>query len=87
MLRLNSGVTHSRENLGLIAGNRSLPILFAHQARRSGVKRLVAVAFENETDPELASFVDEIIWLKVGQLSKMISVFCERNISQCVMLG
>ncbi len=78
---------HSRENLGLIAGNRSLPILFAQQARRSGVKRLVAVAFENETDPALAPLVDEIIWLKVGQLSKMISVFCERDISQCVMLG
>jgi len=33
----------------------------------------VAVAFENETEPELAKLVDEIVWLRVGQLSKMIS--------------
>ncbi|MGI8967176.1 MAG: LpxI family protein [Limisphaerales bacterium] len=77
----------SPNQLGLIAGNRSLPILFAQQARRNGIKRLVAVAFENETDPALAPLVDEIIWLKVGQLSKMISVFREHKISQCVMLG
>ena len=75
------------ESLGLIAGNRSLPLEFARQARAAGVKRLVAVAFENETDPALAPLVDEIVWLKVGQLSKMISVFADRGIRQCVMVG
>jgi hypothetical protein len=75
------------ESLGLIAGNRSLPLEFSRQARAAGVKKLVAVAFENETDPALANLVDEIIWLKVGQLSKMISVFTDRKISQCVMVG
>ena len=75
------------ESLGLIAGNQSLPLEFARQARAAGVKRLVAVAFENETDPDLAKLVDEIVWLKVGQLSKMISVFTDRGICQCVMVG
>jgi DUF1009 family protein len=74
-------------SLGLIAGNRSLPLEFARQARAAGVKHLVAVAFENETDPALAEFVDEIVWLKVGQLSKMISAFTGRGIKQCVMVG
>jgi hypothetical protein len=74
-------------SLGLIAGNRSLPLEFARQARAAGVKRLVAVAVENETDPALASLVDDIIWLKVGQLSKMISAFTDRNVKQCVMVG
>ena len=73
--------------LGLIAGNRSLPLLFAKEARRLGVKRLVAVAFEGETDPALASLVDEIVWLKVGQLSKMIAAFTDRGVKQCVMAG
>jgi DUF1009 family protein len=31
--------------------------------------------------------VNEIVWLRVGQLSKMISAFTSRNVSQCVMLG
>ena len=42
------------ESLGLIAGNRSLPLEFARLARAAGVKRIVAAAFENETDPALA---------------------------------
>ena len=41
--------------LGIIAGNRSLPLEFARQARAAGVKKLVAVAFENETDPALGA--------------------------------
>ena len=74
-------------SLGLIAGNRSLPLEFARQARAAGVKRLVAVAFENETDPALAPLVDEIVWLKVGQLTKMIGAFTDRGVTQCVMVG
>src|SRR5215471_2517908 len=77
----------SIESLGLIAGNRSLPLIFAQQARRMGVRKMVAAAFEGETDPALAPLVDEIVWLKVGQLSKLISIFTDRAIRQCVMVG
>ncbi len=80
-------VTASPTTLGIIAGNRSLPLLFAKQAHSAGVSRLVAVAFENETDPALASLVDEIVWLRVGQLSKMIDTFTSRGVTQCVMVG
>jgi len=80
-------MTDSIQTLGLIAGNRSLPLLFAKQARSQGVKKIVAVAFENETEPELAGLVDRIIWVKVGQLSRMISALTDNGVSQCVMLG
>ena len=75
------------ESIGIIAGNRSLPLLFARQARAAGVKHIVAVAFEGETDPALTALVDEIVWVKVGQLAKMISAFTDRGVKQCVMLG
>lgn len=75
------------QTLGLIAGNRTLPLLFAREARRLGVNRLVAVAFEGETNPELAPLVDEIVWLRVGQLSKLIDAFAQRGVTQCVMAG
>ena len=75
------------ETLGIIAGSRSLPLLLAREARAAGVKRLVAVAFEGETDPALAPLVDDIVWLNVGQLSKMISAFTDRGVSRCVMVG
>jgi len=73
--RITNVVSRPLEALGLIAGNRSLPLLLARQARSMGVKRLVAVAFENETDPELTALVDTIVWVRVGQLSKVISAF------------
>ena len=73
--------------LGLIAGSRTLPLVLARQARSMGVQRLVAVAFENETDPELTALVDKIIWLRVGQLAKLISAFTDNGVSHCVMAG
>jgi DUF1009 family protein len=75
------------QSIGIIAGNRSLPLAFARQARVAGIIRLVAAAFEGETEPALSSLVDEIVWLKVGQLSKLIAVFTDRGIKQCVMVG
>ena len=80
-------MAESIESLGIIAGNRSLPLVLAQEARRSGLKRLVAVAFEGETDPALAPLVDDIVWLKVGQLSKLIGAFTSRGIKHCVMAG
>lgn len=73
--------------LGMIAGNRSLPLTLARQARAAGVRRLVAVAFEGETDPALAGLVDELVWLRVGQLSKLITAFTSRGVKHCVMAG
>lgn len=73
--------------LGIIAGNRTLPLLLARQARALGVPRLVAVGFDNETDPALAPLVDDLVWLKVGQLNKLIAAFRERGVTQCVMVG
>lgn len=74
-------------SLGIIAGNRSLPFMLARQAREMGVKRLVAVGFENETDPALEDFVDEMEWQKVGQLGKLSKAFTKRGVRQCVMVG
>ena len=75
------------ESLGMIAGSKSLPFEVARLARAAGVKRIVCVAFDGETDPELAKLVDDIVWLRVGQLSKLIGTFTERGVKQCVMAG
>lgn len=75
------------DSLGIIAGNRSLPLVFARQVRQMGVKRLVAVGFEGETDPALAGLVDQIEWVRVGQLSRMIKAFTATGITRCVMVG
>lgn len=72
--------------IGLIAGSKSLPLLFAREALRDG-RRVIAVAVEGETDPAIEMVVDETVWLRVGQLNKMIRAFTDRGVTQCVMLG
>lgn len=73
--------------LGLIAGNGRYPFSVIAGARAAGVKRIVVAAFEGETDPALATLADEIEWLRVGQLGKMIKVFSSRKIAHAVMAG
>ena len=74
------------ERIGLIAGNGRFPIIFADNARKLGY-HVSAVAHEGETEPELASHVDRIHWIKIGQLSKLIKAFKEDGVHQAVMLG
>jgi DUF1009 family protein len=75
------------DTIGLVAGSRSLPLIFAREARAQGIKRIIAVAAEGETDPQIEELVDEVIWLRVGQLGRMIRAFTDRGVKQCVMLG
>lgn len=73
--------------LGLIAGGLSLPLEMVQLLRSAGVRKLVVVAFEGETDPALQDMVDELVWLRVGQLSKMIRYFKSHGVGQCIMAG
>lgn len=59
----------------------------ARAARAAGLERIVAAAFENETDPALASLVDEIEWMRVGQLGRLVSFFKKQNAREAVMVG
>ena len=74
------------EHIGLIAGNGTFPILFARTAREEGV-RVVAVAHEGETPPELTDHVDAITWIKVGQLDTIIRTFQAHGVRRAVMAG
>jgi DUF1009 family protein len=73
--------------LGIIAGNGAYPFALVKSARAAGVARIVAAAFENETDPKLASQVDEIEWMRVGQLGRMIKTFSSRKVGRVIMAG
>ena len=73
--------------LGIIAGNGVYPRLLADAARRAGVKRIVAAAFTDETDDRLAVKVDEIHWMRVGQLGKLIACFRAAGVTDAIMAG
>ncbi|MDP7040779.1 MAG: UDP-2,3-diacylglucosamine diphosphatase LpxI [Myxococcota bacterium] len=74
------------ETIGLIAGNGTFPILFARAARQKGV-HVVAVAMQGETLEDINAEVDEITWVRVGQVGKTISTFKKANITQAAMAG
>ena len=73
--------------LGIIAGNGSYPLLLAKAARKARVPRIVAAAFIDETSPQLADGVDEMQWMRVGQLNKLLNFFSEASIHHAVMAG
>ena len=75
------------EVLGIIAGNGIYPRELAAAARRAGVNKIVAAAFINETDPNLAPNVDTIEWLRVGQLGRLLKFFRETGVRQAIMAG
>jgi DUF1009 family protein len=73
--------------LALIAGNGTYPFATVRGARAAGVARIAAVAFEGETNPDLAQQVDDIAWLRVGQLGKMLAFLKASGASHGIMAG
>ena len=75
------------EPLGIIAGNGDFPLILARSARQLGGGRTVAAAFEGETKAEIDGAADEVEWIKLGQLNKLIEVFTSRGVKRAVMAG
>lgn len=71
---------------GLIAGNGVFPIEVAAAARQRGM-RVIAIAHRGETRPELESSVDQITWIKVGELQKIIDVLKAGGVHEAAMAG
>ncbi|MFZ4115502.1 MAG: LpxI family protein [Chthoniobacterales bacterium] len=77
----------STSSLFLIAGNGNYPFLVARAARAAGVEHLIVAAFENETDPHLAEHATEIIWMRVGQVGKLLSAARKSGAAHGIMAG
>jgi DUF1009 family protein len=73
-------------SLGLIAGNGVFPLEVAFAARRRGI-RLIALAHFGETRPELEAQVDNLTWIKVGELQKIIDILKNAGVEQAAMAG
>jgi UDP-2,3-diacylglucosamine hydrolase len=71
---------------GLIAGNGRFPFLVAEGAKRAGASLSIA-AIHEETDPEIESLADNVTWVGIGQLGKMIRFFKNEGVEQAMMAG
>src|SRR5436190_19087964 len=73
--------------LGIIAGNGVYPRLLADSARKAGVRKIIAAAFTDETDPALTQHVDLIEWMRIGQLNKLLKFFSAQKARHVIMAG
>ena len=71
---------------GLIAGNGQFPFLVVEGARRNGAS-LSVVAIKEETDKRIEQVADDVLWVGIGQLGKMISHFKRRGVTKAIMAG
>lgn len=87
-----SGTAFSKPaRIGLIAGNGKFPFLLLDAARAHGIEVVVA-AIQEETDPEIETRATQddgirVYWLSLGELSRLIEIFQQENITHAVMAG
>ncbi len=74
------------EKIGLIAGNGRFPIIFAQAAKREGYK-VIAIAHKGETLEELKNWVDNIQWIRIGKLGKLIDFFKKNGVKDVALVG
>ena len=79
-------MTEAHPPIGLIAGGGQFPLLFARAAHNAG-RRVVAAAHLSESDRKLNDAADAIIWVKLGQLGKIINHFHEHGVREAAFCG
>jgi DUF1009 family protein len=72
--------------IGIIAGGGQFPLLFAEAAKKNG-RQVLVVAHKGETSDKLVELADEICWVKLGQLGKIIKFFRKHDVNEAVLLG
>lgn len=75
------------QSLALIAGRGAYPLQLAASARQQGVGTLFAVAFRGETDRRIAERVDAVVWIRVGELGRMLDALRGSRARVAVMAG
>ncbi|MBU4345735.1 MAG: UDP-2,3-diacylglucosamine diphosphatase LpxI [Candidatus Omnitrophica bacterium] len=74
------------ERIGLIAGNRKLPIIFSQAAKKRNYY-IVAVAIKGDTSRKLKKFVDKIYWIGLSEFRRCLEIFKAEGITKVVMAG
>ena len=71
---------------GLIAGNGKFPFLVIEGAKRAGAS-LAVVAIREETDRDIERVADNVTWVGIGQLGKMVKFFKREGVERAIMAG
>lgn len=74
------------EKIGIIAGSGQFPLLFIEAAQKAG-RKTILIAHRNETSEDVAAAADEVCWVRLGQLGKVIKYFHSRGVGETVFVG
>lgn len=77
----------SSQTLGVVAGRGDLPFEVCRLARKDGIENIAAVAVKSDTSPAIEETADEVAWMHVGQLGKMIKYFQSNGVENVVLAG
>jgi len=76
-----------KENrIGIIAGSSSFPLMLARAAQLNGFS-VVACCHKGETNPEMAEIVERAVWIKLGELGRIIETFKTAGVKQVALAG
>lgn len=75
------------DSLVIIAGRGVYPQMLMNAAREAGVLKLVVVAFRGETTRDTVTLADEVRWVRVGQLQRLLDTLKDLQIQQVIMAG
>jgi len=71
---------------GMIAGNGRFPLLALETARKMG-DEVVVIGIKEEASPEIEKLAARCHWISLGQLSRLIEILKEENLTDVMMAG
>jgi DUF1009 family protein len=70
----------------MIAGNGRFPLLALETARKLG-DEVVAIGIKEEASPEIERLAARCHWISLGQLSRLIEILKQEDITEVIMAG
>lgn len=74
------------EKIGLIAGNRKFPVLFAEAAKEKG-HPVVCIAIKGETSPRVKQHAERVFWLHLKDYRRIFGILKKQGVRKVVMVG
>lgn len=76
----------NENRIGIIAGSSSFPLMLARAAQANGFS-VVACCHRGETSPEMTEIVEQAVWIKLGELGRIIETFKNFGVTQVALAG
>ncbi len=79
-------ITALKPKIGIIAGYGDFPNEVCSRAKEKGYQ-VNLCAVKGEADPGLASLAENVIWVKLGEIGKLLKFFSELQVKEAVLCG